>query len=156
MSERLYYEEIEPGQSWTSKKRTVTEADIVQFASSTGDFNPLHMDHEFARESTFGQPIAHGLMGLAWVAGLGSHDPDAHTLAFVGVNEWKFLKPLFVGDTVHVRTEVHHAEDSGRRAGRVYWKRSLINQNGQVVQEGIFETLVERRHRLKRAGTTNR
>ena len=144
MSEMLYFEQLALGQSWRSPARTVTETDVVNFAGMTGDFNPLHVDHEFAGNGPFGRPIAHGLLGLSWVAGLGSHAPRPMTLAFLGISDWKFLKPVFVGDTLHVLTDVASLTSQGRRAGAVKWRRRLVNQAGEIVQEGIFETLVAR------------
>jgi acyl dehydratase len=105
--------------------------------------NPLHVDHEHARSTPFGKPIAHGLLGLSFVAGLGCYSPWMQTAAFVGITEWKFLKPLYVGDTVRVRTEVLSKSPKGRRHGQIQWRRTLVNQAGEVVQEGTFETLVK-------------
>src|SRR5262245_26724200 len=142
--EPLYYNDVVVGETWESPARTVTEADIVNFAGMTGDYNPLHVDHEFVKNTPFGRPIAHGLLGLSWVAGLGSFSPCMRTAAFVRICDWRFLKPIFVGDTVHVRTEILAKEIRGRgRRGLVTWKRQLVNQRGVVVQEGTTETLVE-------------
>ena len=145
MSDQLYFEDIEVGQKWTSGSRTITEADIVSFAAMTGDWNPLHVDEEFAKSSSFGQRIAHGLMGLSWVAGLGSHYPNAKTLAFCSIRNWEFLRPLYIGDTVSVVTMAVEKNASGRRAGRVIWQRQLLNQRGEITQQGSFETLVANR-----------
>jgi 3-hydroxybutyryl-CoA dehydratase len=142
MDQPLTFDELNLGDRWKSPARTMTEADIVNFAGMTGDFNPLHVDHEFAANTPFGKPIAHGLLGLSWVAGLGSNAPRPNTVALIAIREWEFLKPVFVGDTLHVVTEVVGKQSKGRRAGRVTWKRSLINQRGVVVQEGYFDTLV--------------
>jgi acyl dehydratase len=140
----LYFDDIAIGDSWESPARTVTEADVVNFAGITGDYNPLHVDHEFVKHTPFGRPIAHGLLGLSFSAGLGSHCPWVRTAAFVRICEWKFLKPIHIGDTIRVRTEVISKEVKGRgRRGSVMWKRQLVNQSGDVVQEGITETLVE-------------
>src|SRR5262245_41641888 len=95
--EPLYFDQIQVGDTWESPARTVTEADVVNFAGLTGDYNPLHVDHEFARGTPFGKPLAHGLLGLSLVAGLGSHSPWMRTVAFVRIREWNFIKPVFIG-----------------------------------------------------------
>ncbi|MFV1964400.1 MAG: MaoC family dehydratase [Pirellulaceae bacterium] len=138
----LTFEAIHPGHTWTSSPRIVTEEDVMEFARLTGDYDPLHVDEDFASQSPFGRPIAHGLLGLSLVAGLGSDNPRAATAAFVAVREWRFLRPIYFGDTVHVVTEVANKRRRGRRHGLVTWKRRLVNQDGETVQEGTFETLV--------------
>jgi acyl dehydratase len=115
---------------------------VVNFAGMTGDYNPLHVDHEFARNTPFGKPIAHGLLGLSFVAGLGSFSPWVEIAAFVRVVDWKFQRPLYIGDTVRVRTELVEKRPGGRRHGLALWQRELVNQQGEVVQTGRFETLV--------------
>ena len=141
-SEPLYFDAIEVGDEWLSPARTVTETDIVLFAGLTGDFNPLHVDHEYARNTPFGRPIAHGLLGMSLVAGLGSHSPFMQTAAFVQILQWRFLIPIYAGDTVHVHTTVIEKHAKNRRRGLVTWRRGLVNQAGQLVQEGTTETLV--------------
>jgi acyl dehydratase len=141
----LCFDDVKPGDVFHSPTRTITETDVVMFAGMTGDINPLHVDHEYARNSPFGKPIAHGLLGLSFVAGLGCFSPWMQTAAFMGISDWKFRKPLFVGDTVHVRTEVLAMTAKGRRHGQITWQRSLLNQAGEIVQEGTFETLVKSR-----------
>ena len=90
----------------------------------------------------FGKPIAHGLLGLSLVAGLGSTYPPVHTVAFIEVREWKFLRPAYIGDTVRVVNEIAEKRSRGRRTGEITWRRRLINQDGAIVQEGLFVTLV--------------
>ena len=142
MTNLLHYEDLQVGDRWVSQGRTVTEADVVNFAGMTGDYNPLHVDHEFASETPFRRPIAHGVLGLSFVAGLSSYAPYVKTLAFLEIQSWEFLRPIFIGDTVHVETEVTAALPNGRRSGRVSWRRQLINQSGDVLQAGQFVTLV--------------
>jgi acyl dehydratase len=142
MSEPLYYENLAVGDRWTSLGRTITETDVVNFAGMTGDYDPLHVDHEFARETPFGKPIAHGLLGLSLVAGLTSHFPCVKTIAFMKIENWEFHKPIYIGDTVHAESEVIDKRMNGRRTGYVTWCRRLINQAGDIVQSGNFETLV--------------
>lgn len=151
MDSPLYFEDLEVGQSWVSPRRTVTETDVIQFASMTGDFNPLHVDYDFASQSHYRQPIAHGLLGLSWVAGLGSFFPNVQTLAFTAVRDWEFCRPLFFGDTVYVETTCQELAESGRRSGKAVWSRKLINQSDQVVQQGTFETLVAIRSAVPRS-----
>ncbi|MBY0586086.1 MaoC family dehydratase N-terminal domain-containing protein [bacterium] len=147
--EPLTFDDVAVGDTWISPARTITEADVVQFACLTGDFNPLHVDHEFARSTPFGQPIAHGLLGLSYVAGLGSHAPRMATLSFLKILEWNFLKPIFFGDTVHVRTEILAMEPKARgRRGEIIWQRELVNQTGDVVQMGRTLTLVAGRGKV--------
>ena len=151
MDSPLFYEDIEVGQIWVSPRRTVTEADVISFATTTGDFNPLHVDYDFAAKSHYRQPIAHGLLGLSWVAGLGSYFPSVNTMAFVAVRDWEFQRPLYFGDTVFVETTCVSRELSGRRTGKVAWRRKLMNQRNEIVQQGVFETLVALRTPLNRA-----
>lgn len=146
--EQLHFDQICVGDRWLSQGRTLTETDVVNFAGMTGDYNPLHVDHEYACNTPFGRRIAHGLLGLSLVAGLGSHSPLVRTVAFVAVRDWEFLKPAYIGDTVHARTEVVAMRPNGRRTGHVTWKRELLNQDGEVLQSGLFETLVAAREAL--------
>ena len=142
MTEPLHFEDLTVGDRWISLGRTVTETDVVNFAGMTGDYDPLHVDHEFARQTPFGKPIAHGLLGLSLVAGLASQCPSVRTIAFLKIENWDFLKPIYIGDTVHAETEVIGKNANGRRTGFVTWRRQLVNQAGDVVQSGVFQTLV--------------
>ena len=142
----LGFDELAVGDVWESPARTVTEADVVAFAGISGDFNSIHVDHESAGRGPFGRPVAHGLLGLAIASGLGSHAPPVDTLAFLGLQEWRFLAPIAFGDTVRVQTQVVSLEPRARgRRGVVTWRRRLLNQRDQVVQEGLTQTLVRSR-----------
>jgi len=142
----LYFDDVEVGQQWESMGRTVTQADIVNFAGLSGDFNPIHMDHEFAKTTPFRQPIAHGLLIFALGSGLGLFCPPMRTLAFLSVRDWQFKGPIYIGDTIRLRSTVleKEARAKGRR-GMITWQRQIINQENKVVQEGITVTLVEGR-----------
>jgi 3-hydroxybutyryl-CoA dehydratase len=142
----LFFDDVEIGQEWLSPGRTVTETDIVNFAGLSGDFNPIHVDHEFAKTTPYHHPIAHGLLILSISSGLALHHPPMRTLAFVSVRAWQFKGPVFIGDTIRVRTRVLEKEVKARgRRGRIAWERTILNQEDKVVQEGITETLVEGR-----------
>jgi len=142
MHEPLPFDKLKVGDQYESWARTVTEADVVNFAGNTADYGPIHVDHESAAQTPFGRPIAHGLLGLSWVAGMAHHCPLVRTEALLSIQQWKFLKPIFIGDTLHLINEVTDLKAKGRRRGRVLWRRRLVNQRGEVVQEGVFETYV--------------
>jgi acyl dehydratase len=142
----LYFDDVHVGQEWESQGRTITEADIVNFAGLSGDFNPIHLDHSFARGTPFRRPIAHGLLVQAIGSGLGLFAPPMRTMAVVEIREWRFPGPVFIGDTIHVRTKVVNKESRARgRRGVITWQRRILNQDSKVVQEGISLTLVEGR-----------
>jgi 3-hydroxybutyryl-CoA dehydratase len=142
----LAFDDLEVGQEWESSGRTVTEADIVAFAGFSGDFNPIHMDHEYAKTTPFRRPIAHGFGVFCLASGLGVQTPPTRTIALLGVRDWTFRLPVFAGDTVHVRTRVAELTPRGRgKRGEVVWYRALVNQDGKVVQDGHILTLVEAR-----------
>jgi acyl dehydratase len=142
----LYFDDVEIGQQWQSLSRTVTEADIVNFAGISGDFNPIHIDHEFARTTLFRKPIAHGLLVWSMGSGLGLYAPPMRTLAFMSIREWHFDGPVFAGDTVRVSSKVINKEQRSRgRRGVITWAREIRTQEDKVVQHGVTLTLVEGR-----------
>jgi acyl dehydratase len=139
-----YFEDFQEGQTMVSPSRTLTEADIVLFAGLSGDYNPLHCDAEFARESHFGQRIAHGLLGLAFASGLASrlNFIEGTALAFMGL-EWRFRAPIVAGDTVHVVAKVASKRELRRMGGGVVgFDVRLVNQRGEAVQRGRWDILV--------------
>lgn len=143
---RRYFEEIEVGEEYVSPGRTVTEADIVIFAGLSGDYNVLHTDAEFMKSSIFGERIAHGLLGLAIQSGLLTRGMRPYaTLAFLGLR-WKFKGPIKIGDTIKVRAKVISKKETSKPdRGIVTLERQVINQKGEVVQEGETDLMVARR-----------
>ena len=150
LDDPLLFEDLRVGDRWTSPVREITADDVSDFAELTGDHDPLHTDQLVGQASPFGEPVAHGLLGLSVLAGLSSREPSVSTLALVSIAEWKFEAPVYFGDVVHVITTVVEAVAHGRRAGRVRWLRQLVNQNNRVVQQGTFVTLVATRARVQR------
>ena len=134
------------GDEYTSPGRTVTEADIVIFAGVSGDYNVLHTDAEHMKSSIFGERIAHGLLGLTIQHGLLGRSMTARAAErFVGL-KWKFKGPIKIGDTLHVRARVVAKKDGDDAEwGLVTMERQVVNQLGQVVQEGETEHLIGRR-----------
>jgi len=144
----MYWEEWEIGAEFETPARTVTEADIVQFAGLSGDYNPLHIDEEYCKTTIFGGRIAHGPLVYAIAAGLlfQLHLYDDTLIAFLGFEDLRFTKPVKPGDTIHARVEVLEKTETSR-ADRGVMKRQLqvFNQRGEVVQEGRQAFLLKRR-----------
>lgn len=143
----LFFEEISDDFQITSQARTVTETDIVMFAGLTGDYNPLHTDEEYARQTLFGGRIAHGMLGLSLAVGL------AWQLGFmVGTVEafreltWQFRKPTKIGDTLHVELKaIAKKAIRGYTGGLVTLEVNVVNQRGESVQKGTWTVLVKGR-----------
>ena len=144
----LYFDDVDIGTVWESGGRTVTESDITNFAGFSGDFNPIHVDHAFAATTPFRRPIAHGFAVFSIASGLGIHAPPVRTIALLGVREWAFILPVFIGDTIRVRSHATEKTLRGRgKRGEVVWHRAIVNQDGKTVQEGRIVTLIECRPR---------
>jgi acyl dehydratase len=144
----LYWEQWEIGAEFESPARTVTEADVTMFAGLSGDYNPLHVDEEYCKQTPFGTRIAHGPLVYAIAAGLlfQLHLYDDTLIAFLGFDSLKFTKPVKPGDTIHARIKVLEKRETSNRA-RGVMKRQLqvLNQRGEVVQEGVQAFLLKRR-----------
>jgi Acyl dehydratase len=144
----LYFEDFQVGQRFTTPARTVTEADIVHFAGISGDYNPIHTDAEFARSTPFGTRIAHGLLVLSMLTGLRQRSGhfEGTIIAWLEIKNYRFLKPVFIGDTIQGETEILEKRETSRPDRGVLVQRvRVVNQRGEVVQEGEFVTMVKRR-----------
>ena len=142
----VYFEDIQVGEAYASPGRTVTEADVVLFAGLSGDYNVLHTDAEYMKASLFGERIAHGLLGLSIQQGLLDRVVTAQVTGPLAAVKWKFKGPIKIGDTIHVEAQVtgkHDGEQAGW--GVVTVARRVVNQRGEVVQEGETDHLVGRR-----------
>jgi 3-hydroxybutyryl-CoA dehydratase len=141
----LFFEDFELGLKVASAGRTVTEHDVAAFAGLSGDFNQIHTDAEFARATPFGQRIAHGLLGLSIASGLAVQTGilGANVIAFREVGEWKFVKPVFIGDTIHVEMEVVETKAFPRLGGGlVTILANVQNQGGETTMKGTWTVLV--------------
>ncbi len=141
----LHFEDFAIGQKMITSGRTITEADIVNFAGVTGDFNQIHIDAVYAAQDTFGQRIAHGLLIQSIAVGLvvQSGMIEGTTLAFRELST-KFSLPVFIGETIHVVGEVVQTKAFRRLGGgNVTFKYSVINNEGKTVQRGEWIMLIK-------------
>ena len=140
-----YFEEFEVGTNFLSPGRTVTESDIVNFAGISGDYTLIHTDVEFSKLTQVGQRVAHGLLGLSIASGLAARTGvlEGTVIAFREIKEWKFIKPIFIGDTVQVSLTVLETKELPRMGGgAVNIELRLLNQNDDTVMKGIWKVLV--------------
>ena len=141
----LYFEDFHVGQWFKTKSRTITEADVVNFAGLSWDHNQLHTDAEYAAGTQFGKRIAHGLLGVIAHAGLSYQLTEDSILALLELN-WKFEGPIYLGDTVHVEQVVKEMRESatGDR-GILKFEKKVINHRGEIVQTGTTTILLAKR-----------
>ncbi|MCZ7667178.1 MAG: MaoC/PaaZ C-terminal domain-containing protein [Chloroflexi bacterium] len=142
-----YYEEFEIGQMMVTAGRTITEADVVNFAGLSGDFNAIHTDAVHAAQDTFEKRVAHGMLVQSIATGLAVQSGviEGTVLAFRELT-CKFSLPIYFGDTVHVTLEIM-AKKFFRRlgGGNITMKYHVINQENKVVQRGEWVMLVKSR-----------
>lgn len=141
----LYFHEFSVDDEYVTPGRTVTEADIVQFAGLSGDYNQLHTDAEFAKNTPYGQRIAHGLLGLSIASGLAARAGfiEGTAQAFMGLS-WKFKKPVLIGDTIHLVAKVSQVRAmSSLGGGIVEFAVRVLNQRGETVQQGEWTMLIK-------------
>lgn len=147
------FDELQVGQTIWSRGRTVTETDVVSFCYLTGNWLELHSNKEFAAQTEWGQRLVQGSLVFALIPGLFPMGADV-VAAFYGVERIRFLKPVFIGDTVRVACTVDEKQDRDDRTGVVNLKMAVYNQQDEVVQVSTFRLLV-RKHRLT-AGAVDR
>ncbi|HXG01969.1 MAG TPA: MaoC/PaaZ C-terminal domain-containing protein [Candidatus Binatia bacterium] len=144
LDEQLYFEDFKIGDRFHSPSRTLGEATFLMFAAITGDHHPIHYDEEYARQTRFGARVAHGLLVVAMTA-VGasplSHRLEASMVAFVE-QEFRFHKPVLLGDTVRPEFEVTGLERKGDR-GLLRLAVRVTNQRGEVVAEGHHAYLIK-------------
>lgn len=141
----LYFEEFTVGQVVKTVARTVSEDAIFTFAGLTGDYNQIHTDAEFAKTTQFGQRVAHGLLGLSIATGLIMRTGylEGTVLAFREIQDWKFVKPIFIGDTIHALLTVTEMKPLPRiGAGALIASVEVRNQTDEVLQKGVLNLLM--------------
>ena len=140
----LYFEEFEPGQEITTNARTITEADVVNFAGVSGDYNSIHVDAAYSAESFYEQRVAHGLLILSIASGLAMRTGfmEETVIAWRDIQKWRFSRPVFIGDTVHVVLKVEDTKPMPRLGGgMVNLNVSVLNQGDLAVMNGKWGIL---------------
>ena len=141
----MYFEEFVVGNKLTTGKRTITVDDIMSFAGLTWDDNRIHTDPEFSKTTQFGKQIAHGMLGLSFAVGLAWQTGilDGTIIAFRELSEWRFVKPVFIDDTLCVNLETIETRALSRiGGGSVTIAVEVLNQNNEVCHRGKWTVLM--------------
>lgn len=150
---RKYFDDWTIDEEFITPGRTMTETDIVMFACTTGDYNELHTNAQFMENHQFGRRIGHGLLGLSIAHGLWFRTGflEGVVIAFLGVDDWKFKAPFFIGDTLRLRFKAVDKRPSKSNAERgiIKWYLELINQKDEVIQSGYKTMLLHRSNAKK-------
>ncbi|MDT0203059.1 MaoC/PaaZ C-terminal domain-containing protein [Nocardioides sp. AE5] len=144
----VWFDDLAEGMEFTSRGRTLTESDVVSFCGVSGDFHPLHVDAVHAAESPFGERLVHGALVLSVATGQRSllEFLGESLVAFLEIRSWRFVEPVFIGDTVRTTTVVSGLQPTSRPGrGVVVQDVSVRNQRGEVVQEGKMVNLLRSR-----------
>ncbi len=143
------YADLHVGMAFRSPGRTITDADLIAFAGLTGDYSELHTSEVYARASQFGRRVAHGMLGLAYAHGLmwaRTGELRETAVAFLGIGDWKFVGPIFVGDTIFVNYRIAELRESKSRPTQAIatFDVELVDQDERVVQRGRKSLLVSK------------
>lgn len=129
-----YFEDYSLDETVVTGTRTITEADVVNFAGLSGDFHELHMSEEFARRGPFGRRIAHGALIFSISTGLTIQMGDSDKIiAFYGVDKLRFTHPTFIGDTIRVTKRTIELIPKDEKRGVVAFETTVLNQHDQPV-----------------------
>lgn len=142
MYQGLTFDEFQIGQKFVSNPITVTDAHITFFAGLSGDFNPLHINEEFAKKTIFNGRIAHGLLTLTLTSGSLGMLVAGTAIAFLGMTV-KFIAPVKIGDTIYAEAVVKDKQYKEKyNGGVVVFQITIKNQRGEKVVEGESTLLI--------------
>ncbi|WP_175047939.1 MaoC family dehydratase [Microlunatus speluncae] len=130
-----YFEDYPIGETRTTQGRTVTEADVVLHAGQTGDFFPHHLDAEWCATQPFGRRMAHGTLIISMAVGMTAGDINPQAMSY-GYDKIRFIRPVFIGDTITVTAEITEKADHRREPDRLGYLHELVtvtNQLGETV-----------------------
>ncbi|MEQ7127730.1 MaoC/PaaZ C-terminal domain-containing protein [Actinopolymorpha sp. B11F2] len=141
-----YFEDYIVGAERRTTGRTLTEADIVLHAGQTGDWFPHHVDAEWCATQDFGQRIAHGTLILSVAIGMTASEINPVAFSY-GYDRIRFIRPIFIGDTITVTARIAGTRDHPRRANQGFVDEQVMvtNQRGDVVLSLVHIYLVERK-----------
>jgi oxepin-CoA hydrolase/3-oxo-5,6-dehydrosuberyl-CoA semialdehyde dehydrogenase len=148
---RRWFEDLEIGHSLLTHRRTVSEADIVNFGGVSGDYFYMHFDEIAAKDTQFGKRIAHGYFVLSAAAGLFVSPAPGPVLANYGLDNLRFVAPVAIGDTIRARltckrkVDRNRTDEQGRGQGVVAWDVQVTNQHDELVASYDILTLVQKR-----------
>jgi 3-hydroxybutyryl-CoA dehydratase len=142
-----YFEDLQVGQEFVTARRTILDADVINFACLTGDFNPIHIDDVAAAQGPFGKRIAHGSLGVAIMNGQQNQLGIFEGTTIAKLEETnKFLRPIHINDTIHTEMKVVAVKPSSKGGrGIVSLQVNIINQKGEVVTESTCAIMVKSR-----------
>jgi acyl dehydratase len=148
MTQEQYFEDYELGHQRETGGRTITETDIILHAGQTGDFYPHHMDAEWCKSQPFGQRIAHGTLIFSIGVGMTAGIVNARAMSY-GYDRLRFIRPVFIGDTIRVRVTIKDKRDEIKRPahGMVVEACQVLNQRNETVLVCEHLLLVERKER---------
>jgi acyl dehydratase len=143
------YDDLHVGMEFRSPGRTIGEADVMAFAGLTGDYSELHTSDVYAKASQFGRRVAHGMLGLAYAHGLmwpRTGELRETAIAFLGISDWKFTGPIFLGDTIFVNYRIVELRESKSRPTQAIatFDVAIVKQDGTEVQRGRKVLLVSK------------
>jgi 3-hydroxybutyryl-CoA dehydratase len=146
----MFFEDFNIGDEMITPRRTITETDVVQFAGLSGDFNPLHIDEEFAKETPYKTRVAHGLLSVSVITGLQSMMGivNGSTLGLLEIN-WRFKSGVIPGDTIYAKFIVKEKKETSKKDRGVLTRLVLVyNQRGEIVSEGEIILLMKKKESI--------
>ncbi|MDN4593305.1 MaoC/PaaZ C-terminal domain-containing protein [Polycladomyces subterraneus] len=138
-----FLEQYKIGETWLSKGRTITEADLVMFSAFSGDWFPLHTDKEYASRTLFKQRIAHGMLVLSAATGLFQFEPGV-VVAFYGMEHVRFTNPTFIGDTIHSEVKIIDIQEKDNGRGIITALQEIKKQTGETVVVATIKLMVNK------------
>jgi len=143
----LFYDDLKHKDEFITRGRTISDSVVTNYAGVSGDFGDIHLDREIGKTTIFGKNIAHGLCVLSVASGLVVQTGILNkTIAFYGIQNWSFTKPVFFDDTIKVKILVLDKKESSRKdRGLIVFGINILNQRDEVVQRGEWSVMLSRR-----------